>query len=62
MAFSTIVVGVDGSSGADAALGAALEVAGSDPETAIHVVAAFDPPSDSEIGRFIASLYSLNLA
>ena len=54
MAFETIVVGVDGSRGAELAVNAAIDIAGG--AATLHVVAAFDPPSDSEIGRFIASL------
>ena len=54
MPFTTIVVGTDGSDCADAAVNAALEIV--PPDGTVHLVAAFDPPSDSEVGRFIASL------
>lgn len=54
MPFERIVVGTDGSADAEAALAAATEIASAD--TTIHLVTAFDPPSDSAVGRFIATL------
>jgi nucleotide-binding universal stress UspA family protein len=54
MPFETIVVGSDGSADAAQALRVAIEI--SSPDTVVHVVSAFDPPSDSAVGQFIATL------
>jgi len=54
MPFRSIVVGTDGSTDAHTALDATIDVVADDG--VVHVVAAFDPPTDSQLGRFIAAL------
>ena len=52
--FNTIVVGTDGSNGAEGALRAAAIVAGCSPDATVHVVTAYEPLTPrqlQELGR-----------
>lgn len=54
--FSTIVVGTDGSPDAEQALRAAAKLAGLDPATNVHVVAAFRPIPSPQLQSISRSL------
>ncbi len=54
--FSTIVVGTDGSPDAEQALRTATEFAKLNPDTKIHVVAAFHPMSQAQLRAIANSL------
>lgn len=54
--FKTIVVGTDGSANAEDAVALAVELAGSELEATVHVVAAYDPLSAGELNAIVAEL------
>lgn len=54
--FSTIVVGTDGSTPAEAALTAAAELAGLREGTSVHVVVAYHPLSAADLRRLAEEL------